>query len=115
ACAGLVIPRRLDAAEDAGDRRGVIPADAESVAAGRLGPEPGVQKPMVTAMMPPTARRPYPVDLLLCGTTTGSARPRCGLCLTTSWSAVTRAPRLAVPAPVRDRFQILFEPSWGVD
>ncbi len=34
----LVIPRRLDAAEDAGDRRGVIPADAESVAVGRLGP-----------------------------------------------------------------------------
>ena len=24
-------------------------------------------KPMVTVVMPPTARRPYPVDLLLCG------------------------------------------------
>jgi hypothetical protein len=24
-------------------------------------------------------------------------------------------PSSAVPAPVRDRFQILFEPSWGVD
>ena len=36
----LVIPRRLDAAEDTGDRRGVIPTDAESFAVGRLGPEP---------------------------------------------------------------------------
>jgi hypothetical protein len=39
----LVIPGRLDAAEHPGDRAGVVPADAEPVAVGRLGPEPGVQ------------------------------------------------------------------------
>jgi len=39
----LVIPRRLDAAKDPWGRRGVIPADAEPIAVGRLGPEPGVQ------------------------------------------------------------------------
>ena len=36
-------------------------------------------------------------------------------CLTSSWSAVTRARRLRSRPLVRDRFQILFEPSWGVD
>ncbi len=35
-------------------------------------------RPMVTVMMPPTTSRPYPIDLLLCATTTGSAGPRCG-------------------------------------
>ena len=39
----LVIPGRPDAAEHPGHGRGVIPADAESVAVGRLSPEPGVQ------------------------------------------------------------------------
>jgi hypothetical protein len=39
----LVIPGRLDAAEDPGGRGGVVPADAEAVAVGRLGSEPGVQ------------------------------------------------------------------------
>ena len=34
----LVIPGRLDAAEDPGDRCGVIPADAEPVPVGRLAP-----------------------------------------------------------------------------
>jgi hypothetical protein len=39
----LVIPGRLDAAEDPRSRRGVIPADTEPVAVGRLGPQLGVQ------------------------------------------------------------------------
>jgi hypothetical protein len=42
----LVIPGRLDAAEDPGNRRGVIPADAEPVAVGRLGSQPGMQPPV---------------------------------------------------------------------
>jgi hypothetical protein len=39
----LVVPGRLDAAEHPRDRAGVIPADAEPVAVGRLGPEPRMQ------------------------------------------------------------------------
>ena len=39
----LVIPGRLGAVEDPGGGRGIIPANAESVAVRGLGPELGVQ------------------------------------------------------------------------
>jgi hypothetical protein len=38
-----VIPRRFNAAEQPGGRGGVVPADAETVAVGCLGSQPGVQ------------------------------------------------------------------------
>jgi hypothetical protein len=39
----LVVPRGLDAAEHPGSGLLVIPADAEAITVGSLGPEPGMQ------------------------------------------------------------------------
>src|SRR5271166_2133073 len=72
-------------------------------------------KPMVTAVMAPTARRPYPVDLLLCGHHYRVSQAALRAMSYLQLVGGDACPSSAVPAPVRDRFQILLEPSWGVD